>query len=121
MMERLCDNCGSNSTYILKSGYPFWVKKSEGTLCKKCYQKLYSAPKHNPKRIRFKPFEGKQIEVEGLTRTNTCKNCGKSVVKGEIKRTNFHHLSYDTTNPSSNVIELCVPCHRRIHPGKRVS
>jgi hypothetical protein len=43
-----------------------------------------------------------------LTKTHTCENCGKTLV-----RTVWHHLDYDFPK---EVIELCYTCHRAVHP-----
>jgi len=74
--------------------------------------------KRKKKRINFK---GKLIGLEKEPRIGICSKCGKSVKKGEIKRTNLHHLKYDPKNPLNHTIELCVGCHNKIHPEKYVN
>lgn len=67
---------------------------------------------NNPKRINFK---GKQIFVGKIIRSGICSKCGRSVSKGEIKRTVLHHTKYDPSNPLANTIELCSSCHNDTH------
>lgn len=89
----------------------------------KAYNKKYRAThkeqikKTNQRRLRFKD---KHIFLESIPRIGICSRCGKSVAKGEIKRTNTHHLKYDFEHPDNHTIELCVKCHIQEHEKTRV-
>jgi len=72
--------------------------------------------KYNPHRIRFL---GKRISLDKNPRTGRCDHCHRSVQRGEIKRTNLHHIQYDLTNELEHTIELCVRCHNEAHGGRR--
>jgi len=68
-------------------------------------------------RINRVTFKNKRVRVgRGFNpRTGICSKCGKSVQKGEIKRTNIHHDQYDEQNPLAHTRELCPSCHRKEH------
>ena len=67
----------------------------------------------NQKRIMFM---NKRITLKENPRKGICLNCNRTVESGDIKFTVLHHTSYDFNNPLANTVELCVMCHRIIHP-----
>lgn len=119
---RKCSQCSGTETYVNPKGSQVWHHHSvtSDLICDRCYHRLFSNPithaKWNSKRFRFKD---KQLhnQVVSNCKTGICSRCSKSIASGQIKRTNLHHSLYDEANPSSNLIELCVPCHREVHPG----
>ncbi len=54
-------------------------------------------------------FKDKIIPLDHNPRKGMCIICGH---KGH---TNLHHEKYDETDPLAYTIELCIPCHRKIH------
>lgn len=135
---KTCYNCGSDKTYMQKrygkQGQLWltvdWRKDKDGNIfCKNCYSKLIATyesrkeyyknianprthAKWSPRRFNYK---GQVEYAEENPRTGVCSDCGKSVSKGEIKRTNLHHIKYDDDNPLGYTIELCVSCHGARH------
>jgi len=106
--KRRCSDCNSVKTSLTKLGFPKWyfIKKDKSKpICAKCYDKLY-----NIKHIRFKD---KRLLLEANPRIGVCSNCGKSIAKGEIKKTDMHHEKYDPKNPEAHTRELCVGCHNK--------
>lgn len=51
--------------------------------------------------------------------TGICQICGKSIHKGEIKQTQFHHEKYDESDPLKHTKEMCVSCHYDMHKDNR--
>ena len=103
-----CLNCQSTKTYVSKQGYEQWNKG----YCQKCYNRLFSNPKYNPKnREKWNPkrmyFKDKQIILKHEPRTHICSECGKQGV------THLHHTQYDESDPLKYTIELCVSCHAK--------
>lgn len=72
----------------------------------------------NKRRIIFK---GKRLRLKNTPRKGICSKCGRSIAKGELKRTNLHHTKYDPNNPLNHTIELCPRCHRIEHLGGKLS
>lgn len=116
---RVCSNCNSKNTQILKNGIPNWRKHENKYLCHRCYNRLISNPKLNPRRINFK---GKIIYLKENPRTGKCAFCLKS--RGDeyvnrfgeiaiIRKTDLHHLEYHDGDPLKDTVELCVSCHMK--------
>jgi len=108
---RRCSNCGSDKTYVSKTGHVQWTRG----LCKKCYNKLIVHPKwnsihntiYNPRHLRWTPTGGIVLLKEN-PRKGICLSCGR---KG---RTSIHHFGkYDEKDPLKDTIELCVSCHNK--------
>ena len=55
-----CVRCGSETTTIEKSGYPHWHSGSEGTICRRCYQR----------------------EHDGKIKSGLCVQCGLTETRG---------------------------------------
>ena len=128
---RSCVSCQTTKTslsYRDSKGHSHghWHHKPEGWLCKKCYMRIYNNPKWNPiwnsinspRKITFTPTGRVHILKEN-PRTGVCSRCFRSKARGEITRTNMHHTSYDPTDVLANTMELCVSCHRQLHPQIR--
>ena len=115
---RRCAVCQSTETTIKhclgRADNPRWYHKPEGLICDSCYHRIYS----RPRRIRFTPT-GRRHYLKENARTGVCSRCFRSKARGEIKRTAMHHTSYDPTDVLANTMELCVRCHRQIHPANR--
>lgn len=126
---RTCFACGGTkttyNTYPNGTKYPIWYlnhDKADNVVCTSCYNKyIRDVPKaraltkkwreaNKNKRIQYK---GRRFYVSEEMRTGVCSACGKSVEKGEISKTNIHHLEYDDSNPMAHTVELCVGCHSK--------
>jgi hypothetical protein len=122
LRQDTCTNCKSTQTYIIrrKDGTPIqadWRKDKNGNvLCKRCWGRLIGGPSipkwyaeiRDKKRITYK---GKTRHVGKIVRTGICKQCNRSVAKGEIRETHMHHLQYHDDDPLKDTIELCESCH----------
>ena len=75
--------------------------------------------------VMYRSRRGKKVRImvpyPRNPRTGTCKVCGKSKEKGEIKTTQLHHWHYAYSvetvkkNPLlalDNTVEVCFGCHR---------
>lgn len=128
-IKRICYCCGSDRTYIDKTGRHHWRLNppTDLVLCKKCYNRLIddpywnsiNAPKYNkinavgiyPRRITFK---GKRILMKEKPRKDKCSWCG--AIKGiDCIRTSMHHLIYHEDDPLKDTVELCNRCHTTEH------
>lgn len=78
------------------------------TSCHKCYNK------------RRVTFLGKRIRANDKELTGICQICNRSVTKGEIKQTQFHHIEYNESDPLKDTIEICVKCHYNQHRETRI-
>lgn len=129
--QRSCFACGSTTTSIGKRSNPKWKNcekwypnhdGTNNTLCHNCYMKylanpvfrVINNPIYQPRRILFK---GKRILLKEPPRTGVCSKCGRSVAKGEIKRTAIHHKKYHDEDPLKDTSELCASCHAKEHFG----
>ncbi len=110
--------CDATTTYVNKRGIEQWLKKSEGYLCRKCYYKYYQIAEGNPRRLSFTPNH-KNLTFREPIRLGVCSRCFRSKERGEIKTTVLHHTSYDQKDPLANTLELCIPCHKHIHPSRK--
>lgn len=131
--KRICYCCGSSKTWISKKGYENWfvnrqAKEVMQILCCKCYLRLFIQPKWNPinnpvygpKRSKLArkregqrrlSYKGKLVYLNIRPRTGICSSCGKSVHRGEIKRTHMHHIQYHDDDVLKDTQELCAACH----------
>lgn len=94
------------------------------TICKKCRNSQMRDPlkyrasrdraskKLIPKQINFL---GKHIRLKKNPRTNICTKCGHKYPEELKQQTSIHHEIYDRQNPLAHTIELCKPCHNRLH------
>lgn len=120
---RKCSLCGGD-TYREKDGHKKWRRdlKTGNFTCTRCFDRIYRNPKKNPtynrRRLRFL---GKQVLLKTDPRKGICSSCGRSIEKGEIQRTNLHHLSYNPENVEAHTVELCVRCHSKVHAELRVA
>jgi len=108
LIQRICVDCDSVKTSLTETGFFKWYfldKDKSKPICAKCYNKRY-----NIRHIRFKD---KRILLETNPRIGICSNCGQSIAKGEIEKTDMHHTKYDPKNPEAYTLELCVRCHNR--------
>lgn len=133
---RQCVMCGSTKTYPVRKKYWCWHflnKDPTKSVCGYCRNKLYRAknpekqreydarycakyPERRKETLRKRVmFMGKDVRLKFNPRKGVCQECGRSVSKGEIKRTLIHHLKYDTTDPLKHTIELCLSCHFKKH------
>jgi len=97
---RICVNCGSDKTYIDKTGHKGWYNHN-GWYCEKCNSRLFK----NPRRMRFKD---KHLLLKERVLTGKCSICGYQGL------THTHHFEYDELNPLAHTIELCAGCHRKL-------
>ena len=127
--NRVCYSCGSDKTYIPKTGHPHWYKHDGNLYCQKCNNNLFVNPKwrsindpiwnkyRNPRRIKFR---GRRISLTIIPRTGQCSYCKKRV--GDefidqygktriIKHTQMHHIQYHPEDPLKDTVELCPQCH----------
>ena len=97
------------------------------TICKNCYNIRCRDPKKykpsqdkSDKKWRLKriKFLGKTIYVSE-NRTNVCTKCGRKYPEELTQQTCMHHEIYDHQNPLAHTIELCKPCHNRLHHALR--
>ena len=113
---RRCAVCQSTKTGVQHRlgivDTSLWYHKPEGWLCDRCYDRIY----RTPRRMEFTPT-GKMYTFKEHLRTGTCSRCFRSKARGEIKKTAMHHTSYDATDILANTVELCVRCHKQLHPG----
>jgi len=108
IIKRICQFCNSDkSWYDNKKKVYLWRKINGKYTCHKCYMK---------RRIIFKD---KRLRVFEKELTGICKLCNRSIEKGEIKQTQFHHTEYHDNNPLENTIEICVKCHYDQHKTTR--
>lgn len=121
--QKTCLACGTTQSYRTPNDRrSMWYHTDDGRvfLCRKCYNNHISNPfvhaVHNSERICYKT---KQIQLDYNPRKGICSECGRSVAKGEIKKTNMHHEQYDDDNPAAFTVELCCRDHRYAHCRKR--
>lgn len=74
----------------------------------------------NPEEVRaYKArrvlFIDRRVFVSSNPRTGVCSQCGRSVHKGEIRKTGMHHDAYVVGHPLAETRELCSSCHRKHH------
>ena len=125
-----CTICGSTTTYLRNGKWEEWYHWEGKLMCSKCYakrnakryrqnnpEKVKTADRRKQERILY--FKGREIRLKYPPRRGICSKCGRSVVKGEIKKTNIHHEKYDENNPLAHTIELCVSCHVQVHKKLR--
>ena len=105
----ICQSTKTSLTYHKGRSYPQWLHKPEGLICMICYNRIYSVP-------RIIIFRKKRYLLKKNPRTGICSRCFRSKARGEIKRTQMHHTSYDPTDVLANTMELCVRCHYQMHP-----
>ena len=116
---RVCYACGSNTTYISKTGNIQWFGNPPiGWLCKRCNNRYIVNPTWKPitnqTKVRFK---NTYIYTGLQPRVGVCNLC--RAVKGEIncqigilcKNTGMHHELYHEEDPLKDAIELCNHCH----------
>jgi hypothetical protein len=61
-------------------------------------------------------YKGRNIStLKTNPRKNICSLCGKKYPAELKQQTRLHHLLYDDLNPLANTIELCNPCHLKLH------
>ena len=133
--DRICYVCGSNKTYVDKTGRHHWANVDGEWFCKLHYQRYFDNPRRNPitskkwnpiRHARYGPrrntFKGERIYHDENPRKGICEKCGRSIgdeyinCDGQIaiiKRTHIHHIQYDENDPLANTIELCVSCHMK--------
>jgi hypothetical protein len=70
--------------------------------------------KHDGKRRLF--FKGKTLWLK-QHKLGICKICRRTIESGIIKRTNMHHILYDSNDPLKHTIEVCIRDHVKIHDG----
>lgn len=126
---RVCYACGMTITSCWYLNHD----ESNNVICARCYQQIIYRPNHkhqtqlynnkrNPINAQMRlNYKGKRLFLGINPRTGICTICKKSIHKGEIKRTNLHHLKYDDYNPLNNTIELCPSCHKIEHNGSIIS
>lgn len=115
LSSRICSLCGNKSTKLdgktILGARPHWYHNSEGKLlCRKCWRREHDSPK----RLNFTPTN-ERIQLKSKPRIGICSRCEKSVERGEIKRTNLHHIQYNLNSPLAFTIELCPSCHMKEH------
>lgn len=115
----LCKKCsakeyGKNNPEIIYRNTRGWEKRNPN---KVRLMRQRTAKKHPETRYRVNHrrmlFKNKIVMLDENPRTGVCSECGKSVHKGEIKKTDMHHEQYIDSNPLKETKELCVPCHNR--------
>jgi hypothetical protein len=122
--KRICLNCHVDKS-LDKYNHSTWHKHKDGFLCHKCYNRLISNPKSNPKwkprQLQWTP-KGRQIIVKEDPRTGMCQNCGRQIGDAYvnfwgqikiIKETHMHHIEYHEDDPLKDTVELCASCHAR--------
>jgi len=144
LVQRTCLDCSSVKTSLTKDGIPNWHflnKDKSKPICNKCYKKRWNRSNSKKRKLDYKKwkennpdyyetylrqhyitrinFKGKAIFLETNPRIGTCSNCGRSIAKGEIEKTNMHHIKYDPKNPEAYTIELCTRCHSKEHARLR--
>lgn len=128
--ERICSNCGSNTTFIRKhNNSPLWhIVNGNEIWCSKCYGREITAKKWNKiygnkYKSRRITFMDKRIYMPEDHRTYRCAICKKSVgdeyinyrkKKAIIKQIDKHHIVYNPEEPLKDTIELCASCHGKI-------
>lgn len=117
-IEYICDNCGSDKTYMKSDGREVWAIHDDRVYCNKCdCQVRKNTPGFQASVIRASQnkirFYNERVKTPDNPRTGICSKCG--AVKGiDCKRTSIHHEQYDRNDPLSNTIELCNSCHAKI-------
>jgi len=93
-------------------------------LCRQCanrqdrYDGIYGnhkrayANQRNKKRLRFK---GIPVLLSENPRKNVCSKCGAKYPEQLKTQTCLHHERYDPNDPLAHIIELCHPCHTKLH------
>ena len=126
-MDRMCVSCDSTTTYMDQNGWPNWRFHDGYWLCKKCYTRYVANPVYRVKwgHINDLKYRGRKIQfrdqiiiLSEAPRKGVCELCHRSINKGEIKRTNMHHMEYHDDDPLKSTIELCVGCHNKQHKDK---
>ena len=128
-MIRVCKIC--TTTKSLKSnGHSHWYLDWSfngifySVLCKKCWAKLHAREvrknrtrkdwsdiyhKSSKRTFTFVPKRtSKTLPYE--IKIGVCNWC-RAVVPFDTPKTHIHHVEYDMSNPSANIIEVCVKCH----------
>lgn len=78
--------------------------------CKAC-----EAARHREGQKRTIEIQGKAIRLPVDPRTGTCSICHRSYPDELKRRTCMHHTTYDKPNPLDHTVEMCSPCHTRLH------
>lgn len=107
---RKCYTCGIINTNLQDSEY--WVLNYDSVgnvLCSTCFYRYIYNPRRNVFSLNYK---GRSIHFDKPVRKGICQLCGRSKLKGEIKRTHRHHYStYIDNRPLDHTIEVCSSCH----------
>ena len=95
--ERCCVICGSDTTYLSKSGYTQWRRVHGHYMCNRCYFREIV----NPCSLKFKE---KRLMLPIVARKHICSRCGNKIgdeytnfegVSARTKRTVIHYHSYN--------------------------
>src|SRR3989338_8733774 len=95
-----CTECNSDKTYLRNGKWEEWGRWNGKIVCAKCYakhnarrwrqkypEKARAADKRKLARTIF--FKGKDVRLPKPIRKSICDDCGRSVKRGEISRTNI--------------------------------
>ena len=140
--DRMCYVCGSNKTYVDKTGRHHWANVDGEWFCKLHYQRYFDNPRRNPENskkwnpithAKYGPrrmtYEGERIYRDKNYRVGECFKCGKSVgdeyidcvdETAIIKRTHGHHeYGYFIIFKWFGLVEYCARCHGKEPKRKR--
>lgn len=56
-------------------------------------------------------FKDRRLALPYQPRIGECSSCHRTIISGQIKKTNMHHKFYDENDPGAFIEELCVRCH----------
>jgi hypothetical protein len=120
--KRFCYACGSDKTYVRKSGLFDWFVnidangKEIGVICSNCRQRMFQRTARKAmERIRKAKelyFKTKAVRITYTPRIGVCNWC-RAVIPFDTKSTHMHHEAYHDDDPVKDAIELCVSCHRK--------
>lgn len=113
----ICSSCGSDRTYIRKDkkheGYERWRRHPESgaLICQRCFAR--------ERNLRAFNFKERKVFTSQLTRTGRCSWCTNNVFDGSTNATHLHHIRYHDDDPMRDTIEICNPCHGKLHSMRR--
>lgn len=93
----------------------FRIKHREVIKAKRAIWYANNKEQEDARLARRMKWKGKYIFLDKKPLTKICSVCKKSVDKGEIPYTSYHHTQYDAEHPERHTVEICPKCHKLEH------